>query len=62
MYMIAFIIFIDDLVILLDTFAISTKIFADDVKVYISFTGLDCALMWQTGLHLISKWADDWQL
>jgi hypothetical protein len=38
------------------------KLFADDVKIYITLDNIDCQLVLQRGLENLSSWADIWQL
>ena len=59
---VTFIIFIDGLAKLLEAHSIQCKIFADDVKKYITVQNVNCTSKLQAALNLISAWADDWQL
>ena len=54
---VAFIIFIDGLIKLLEEYGIKCKVFADDIKVYISVQNVNCTVKLQTVLNLISDWA-----
>ena len=54
---VAFIIFIDGLVKLLEEYGIKCKVFADDIKVYISVQNVNCTVKLQTVLNIISDWA-----
>ena len=53
---------IDTLAKLLEAHNIKFKMFADDVKVYMSVLNADDAATFQTALNIISDWAQDWQL
>ena len=59
---VAFVIFIDGLAKLLESHGIKRKIFADDVKIYLSMQNANCAAMLQVALNTISDWAREWQL
>ena len=56
------VIFIDTLAELLEAHNIKSKMFADDVKVYMSVLNADDAATFHTALNIISDWAQDWQL
>jgi hypothetical protein len=58
----AFIIYLDDLAKLLEAHGIKCKIFADDIKVYLSLIKVNCTIVLQTALDLIGSWASEWQL
>ena len=53
---------VDTLAKLLEAHNIKFKMFADDVKVYMSVLNADDAATFQTALNIISDWAQDWQL
>jgi len=53
------IIFIDGLAKLMEAHSIQCKIFADDVKIYITVLNVNCTSKLQAALNLISAWADD---
>ena len=58
---VAFLIYIDDLAKLLESYGVVVKLFADDVKVYLQIAGADVTKL-QYALDLITQWADEWQL
>jgi len=57
-----FIIYIDDLAKLLEHHGLTTKLFADDVKVYLEIKNADDAVKLQAAVDLMSCWASEWQL
>jgi len=59
---IAFIIYIDHLVKLTEQSGIHVKVFADDMKVYIELSDVQCTVKLQDVLNLIAMWAADWLL
>ena len=60
---VAFLIYIDDLAKLLESYGVIVKLFADDVKVYLQIAGADDVTKLQYALDLITlQWADEWQL
>jgi hypothetical protein len=56
-----FIVYINDLV---DVFGhnLTVKLFADDVKIYVSISDIDSVNLLQDSLAALTKWASDWQL
>jgi len=59
---VAFITFLDDLARRLENHGVKLKVFADDVKVYLSVCNSDRAVVLQTELNCIHVWANEWQL
>jgi len=59
---IAFIIYINHLVKLIEQSGIHVKVFADDMKVYIELSDVQCTVKLQDVFNLIDMWAADWQL
>jgi len=59
---IAFLIFLDDLAKKLESQGVQLKIFADDIKVYLSVCNSGNAIVLQAALNCIHEWATDWQL
>jgi len=59
---VAFITFLDDLARRLENHGVKLKVFADDVKVYLSVCNSDRAVVLQTALNCIHVWANEWQL
>jgi len=57
-----FLIFINDLIVLLASAGISVKVFADDMKVYVRVTGRTDLIKLQSSLDLLTDWASKWQL
>ena len=58
----AFLIFLDDLAKKLESQGVQLKIFADDIKVYLSVCNSGNAIVLQAALNCIHEWATDWQL
>jgi len=57
-----FLIYINELVTLLNSFGVKVKLFADDVKLYIKIVnGTDYDKL-QATLLALCAWAEDWQL
>ena len=56
-----FLVYINDLV---DVFGhnLTVKLFADDVKIYVSISDIDSVNLLQDSLAALTKWASDWQL
>ena len=59
---VAFITFLDDMAWRLENHGVKLKVFADDVKVYLSVCKSDHAVVLQTALNCIHVWANEWQL
>jgi len=57
-----FLIFINDLIMLLASVGINVKVFADDMKVYVRVTGSTDLIRLQSALDLLTDWASKWQL
>jgi len=55
-------IFLDGLAKLLELHNIKSKIFADDVKVYLSIENDNCTVVLQNTLDLMSAYTQEWQL
>ena len=53
----AFLIFLDDLAKKLESQGVQIKIFADDVKVYLSVCNFGNAIVLQAALNCIHEWA-----
>lgn len=56
-----FLIYINDIVDVIGP-NLTVKLFADDVKIYVSITDIISADLLQDGLSAISSWATEWQL
>jgi len=57
-----FLIYINDIVDLFDNGAVCTKLYADDVKIYLEITNdSDCVTL-QNGINKIYAWSNEWQL
>ena len=57
-----FLIFINELVWLLDKYGVKVKLFADDVKLYLRIVNDVDILVLQDELTAVYKWANEWQL
>ena len=57
-----FLVYINDLVELLDSFNIKVKLFADDVKLYVRVVSVTDTTTLQKALTALVSWADEWQL
>ena len=57
-----FVIFIDELVWLLDKCGVKVKLFADDMKLYLRIVNDVDILVLQDALTAVYKWANEWQL
>jgi len=57
-----FLIFIDELVWLLDKYGVKVKLFADDMKLYLRIVNDVDILVLQDALIAVYKWANKWQL
>ena len=57
-----FLVYINDLVILLSRFNIRVKLFADDVKMYLKVTNCSDVCIMRKALSALASWADQWQL
>ena len=57
-----FLVFIDELIEILDGYGIKVKFFADDAKLYVKIVNsVDTAVL-QAALNALCLWADKWQL
>ena len=59
---IMFLIFINELVFVLERFNIEVKLFADDAKMYVRILDDIDVVQLQTALDALSHWTDNWQL
>ena len=59
---VAFLIYIDDLAKLLESYGVAVKLLADDVKDYLQIAGADDVTKLQYALDLNTQWPDEWQL
>jgi hypothetical protein len=59
---ILFVLFINDLVDCFKNLAVSTKLFADDLKLYTSYGLTDSSCDLTEALHRVTVWAKKWQL
>ena len=57
-----FLIFIDELVWLLDKYGVKVKLFADDMKLYLRILNDVDILVLQDALTAVYNWANEWQL
>jgi len=57
-----FVIFIDELVWLLDKCGVKVKLFADDMKLYLRIVNDVDILVLQDALTAVYKWANEWRL
>ena len=57
-----FLIYINELINILDNHGITIKVFADDVKVYLEITNDVDISQLQCALDSLQRWADQWQL
>ena len=57
-----FLMFIDDLAKRLERLRVTSKLFANDVKVYIEIDDPSDSVYLQKALDVIAVWADEWQL
>ena len=57
-----FLVYINELVIELAKYNITVKVFADDVKLYVTITNDLDANQLQLAVDLLCRWASDWQL
>jgi len=57
-----FLIFINELVFVLERFNIKVKLFADDAKMYVRILDDIDVVQLQTALDALSHWTENWQL
>ena len=57
-----FLIYINDLIVLLSRFGVTVKLFADDAKLYVKVVNALAIDELQKALTALSQWADEWQL
>ena len=57
-----FLIYINDLVVLLSRFGVKVKLFADDAKLYVKVVNTLAIDELEKALTALSQWADEWQL
>jgi len=57
-----FLIFINELVFVLEQLNIKVKLFADDAKMYVRILDDTDVVQLQTALDALSHWAENWQL
>jgi hypothetical protein len=56
-----FLVYINDLAEVIGN-KLTVKMFADDVKIYVSISDIDSTVLLQDGLDAVSRWASSWQL
>ena len=57
-----FLMYINELIALLDSYSVTVKLFADDVKLYLRIVNSVDARMLERALAALANWAQDWQL
>jgi len=60
--MLTFVIFINELIILLEQHDINVKLFADYVKLYLRIVNDTDIAKLQSALSYLASWAESWQL
>jgi len=57
-----FVIYINELIEILQRHGVHVKLFADDVKLYLNVTSVSCVYVMQNAIDSLHEWAELWQL